>query len=289
MDGRTWENATRNKYRLRLGLALTDIGAIRYNNAQYVRQARVANSQTLQLGQLDTIQIRNADDIAPTLDRLIGLSEQSQRFTTYLPTTLRLSADYRLLNHLYTGLQWTQSLLPDRTIGHRSISSLVLTPRLEFSRVEVAVPVLLTNRYRSLQLGAMVRLGPLLIGSDNLGGLLGQTAVTGADLYVGLGFALHKKRLKDRDKDGVSNKLDKCPKVKGTWALQGCPDQDGDGIADAADACPTEAGPNENKGCPLPPAPEQPAPASPAPTPEPAAPSQPEQSVAPTPPTTPTP
>jgi hypothetical protein len=196
--GKDLTDASRNKYRLRVGLALTDIGAISYSNEQYVRQAQLANSRTLQLGQLDTLDIDGLNNLAPTLERLVGLSSQSRRFTSYLPTTLRLTADYRLVKHLFAGLLWNQNMLPASTIGQRSISSLSLTPRIEFSHAEIAVPVILANNYQKLQLGAMVRLGPLFVGSDNIGGLFNLTNTTGADLYFGLGLAMHKHRVKDK-------------------------------------------------------------------------------------------
>ncbi|MBZ5700593.1 MAG: thrombospondin type 3 repeat-containing protein [Acidobacteriia bacterium] len=60
----------------------------------------------------------------------------------------------------------------------------------------------------------------------------------------------------DRDKDGVVDRLDKCPDepedLDGFEDEDGCPDpdNDGDGIPDAADACPLQAGIAEEKGCP---------------------------------------
>jgi OmpA-OmpF porin, OOP family len=57
---------------------------------------------------------------------------------------------------------------------------------------------------------------------------------------------------RDRDRDGVNNRKDKCPEAAGSAKLQGCPDQDGDGIADRDDGCPQVSGPLENKGCPYP-------------------------------------
>ena len=54
----------------------------------------------------------------------------------------------------------------------------------------------------------------------------------------------------DSDKDGISDKKDKCPDVPGLKEFEGCPDTDGDGIPDNEDDCPEEAGPTENKGCP---------------------------------------
>lgn len=222
MDGKDWDDASRNKYRLRMGLALTDLGAVSYSNNEYVRQAKLANDRTVQLGQLDTLQVNSLNDLGPTLERVIGLSSQSRRFRSALPTTLRLTADYRLLNHVFAGLIWTQSLLPAATVGQRSISSLAVIPRIEFSRLEIATPIMLANRYRKLQVGAMVRLGPMFVGSDNIGGLFNMTTTTGADVYFGVGLALHRHRHKDKDGDLVSNKLDKCPKVKGTWETKGC-------------------------------------------------------------------
>jgi len=54
----------------------------------------------------------------------------------------------------------------------------------------------------------------------------------------------------DRDKDGVADYLDECPDVAGLTTLKGCPDKDGDGIADKDDRCPDAAGPASLKGCP---------------------------------------
>ena len=55
----------------------------------------------------------------------------------------------------------------------------------------------------------------------------------------------------DTDGDGIVDKEDKCPTVKGVRANNGCPlDTDHDGIIDADDKCPTVAGVKENQGCP---------------------------------------
>ncbi|MDR4892623.1 MULTISPECIES: vWA domain-containing protein [unclassified Chryseobacterium] len=59
---------------------------------------------------------------------------------------------------------------------------------------------------------------------------------------------------KDKDQDGIPNKLDKCPDIAGPIENEGCPwvESDGDGVIDKDDACPTVAGPPENNGCPWP-------------------------------------
>jgi outer membrane protein OmpA-like peptidoglycan-associated protein len=54
----------------------------------------------------------------------------------------------------------------------------------------------------------------------------------------------------DVDGDAIPDYLDKCPDVKGIEAFQGCPDTDGDGITDAEDKCPTVKGLAAFQGCP---------------------------------------
>lgn len=56
----------------------------------------------------------------------------------------------------------------------------------------------------------------------------------------------------DRDGDGVTDVVDKCPDQAGPLNNQGCPllDRDGDGINDMVDKCPDQAGPLDNQGCP---------------------------------------
>ncbi|MCB0565544.1 MAG: OmpA family protein, partial [Phaeodactylibacter sp.] len=49
---------------------------------------------------------------------------------------------------------------------------------------------------------------------------------------------------------GVADKNDRCPDVKGSLIMAGCPDTDGDGLADPDDRCPETAGPIANRGCP---------------------------------------
>jgi outer membrane protein OmpA-like peptidoglycan-associated protein len=54
----------------------------------------------------------------------------------------------------------------------------------------------------------------------------------------------------DRDGDSVPDYQDKCPDEKGIVALEGCPDRDGDGVRDGDDKCPDTPGKAELQGCP---------------------------------------
>jgi hypothetical protein len=65
-------------------------------------------------------------------------------------------------------------------------------------------------------------------------------------------FRTHKRTVRevDSDGDGVPDRTDSCPHVKGLAQFNGCPDSDGDGIPDSKDGCPYVAGPADNNGCP---------------------------------------
>ncbi|MEI9909214.1 MAG: outer membrane beta-barrel protein [Bacteroidota bacterium] len=63
-------------------------------------------------------------------------------------------------------------------------------------------------------------------------------------------LASGEKAVSDKDGDGVFDKEDKCPDVKGIAKFKGCPDTDGDGLQDSEDKCPGEAGMLSNAGCP---------------------------------------
>lgn len=72
-------------------------------------------------------------------------------------------------------------------------------------------------------------------------------------LTVGLFLSNEKQRdvrSRDRDKDGVPDNEDECPREKGTVQTKGCPDKDGDGVADKNDNCPDIAGTVKHNGCP---------------------------------------
>ncbi len=251
MDGATGlPDQVQNKYRLRVGLAVVDLGRIKYQHQQYVSSSQLTESATVQLGSLDTLSYRNLDHVDALVAQLAGVESRTATFKSSLPRTLNLTADYHLHRHTYVGALWSQSLLSRYAVGARTFSRFTLIPRFEKAKVEVALPLSLGDDYRRFSVGAMVRIGPAFIGSDNLGGVLGLGRVSGYDLYAGVAFALLQRKPLDRDHDAVSDAADQCPDVKGVWEFRGCPDRDGDHVPDVSDNCPDEPGLREFRGCP---------------------------------------
>jgi outer membrane protein OmpA-like peptidoglycan-associated protein len=80
--------------------------------------------------------------------------------------------------------------------------------------------------------------------------LISSNDIYGLDFHMLLKVPIMYRSPRDKDKDHISDKKDKCPEVPGVWEFMGCPDRDGDHIQDKDDVCPDEAGLPEFQGCP---------------------------------------
>ncbi len=255
MDGKKEQDNRKNKYKYRVGLSLLDIGGIRYQtnyNDTTAAGSYIVRRQNVDLPQQD-LQDGSLDNYYPILNRglSVGARDQQDGFRAKLPTALHLNVDYRIKEKFYVNATWFQSLRTRNAIGMRHNSLLAVTPRFETRHFEFSLPLSLVNDYQQATFGAMVRIGSFFfIGSDNLPGLLNIGKPFGTDIYSGFAITGLRGKKKDRDNDGVSDKLDVCPAIPGVWAFKGCPDTDEDGVEDKLDKCPAEPGIKEMDGCP---------------------------------------
>lgn len=180
----------KNKYRYRVGIALMDMGGITYSDPQQARMYTL-NRKNITIG-TDQFEEPNADNLNSTYEEVLNVtaSEQTTSFQSGLPMALNVNIDYHLAGSLYVGAIVIQDLRGDKAISIRQNSLVAVTPRLETKGFGLAVPVSMMNNYQDLAVGAMLKLGPLTIGSDNLGGLLGVGEPFGADLYAGLSMGI---------------------------------------------------------------------------------------------------
>ncbi len=247
MNGKEKLDNRKNKYKYRVGLALMDLGGIKYAaQAQHVRAYDIVRrNYDIPLDKFNGLDANVVDSIFN-----VQPNERSTSFKAGLPTALHLNFDYRLASKIYVNAAIIQSLRGKYAVGSRYVSVASATPRIEMKWFEISAPVTLFNNYQQLAVGGMVKLGPLFVGSDNLMAAAGLGKPFGADVYMGLTMPIYKGKKRDKDKDGVSNGKDECKKVPGVWEFKGCPDTDADGVQDKEDKCPLEAGKKELGGCP---------------------------------------
>lgn len=296
MDGETglWRK-DKNKYKLKIGVSLTDLGYIKYAKGKYsnnvtldwdsIRFRKLLDNNYYDVVNGDTLNwkdypIYNFDRV---LDSLSTYNNEQGTYKMYLPTALSFQIDYNIWKDFYINLTPNIAFkFKNKEAKVHEWTNISLTPRWDHRWFGVSIPISYNQFYANagqpISVGAGLRVGPLIFGTNRLATYLSSKKdIYGADLYAMLKIPVPYHGPRDKDKDKVSDKRDKCKTVPGVWEfmgcpdrdgdhiqdsedkcpdtpgikeLQGCPDRDGDGITDAEDACPDEKGPVEFKGCP---------------------------------------
>lgn len=252
MDGKTnlWRK-DKNKYRLKASLAINDIGGIRY------KKGELSNDFTLNINQYNVNKFQNINSIAG-FDSLVKkdfpTSNKSNTFKVALPTAINAQVDYNIWKPFYVNLGFNlTNFYKKREAKVHEYTSISIAPRFDHKWFGVTIPIsynsLAGRRGDYTAVGAMVRVGPLVVGSNDLLNYVTKD-VFGANFYFLLKVPIPYGHKRDRDNDGISDRKDKCKTVPGVWEFKGCPDIDGDHIPDSEDKCPTIAGPKELQGCP---------------------------------------
>lgn len=249
MDGKTnlWRR-DKNKYKLRLAASLVDLGGInfekQFNSGNFIIDTNILDLALLHAGSLT--------DLADSINNIFGTESLNNIFKMKLPTTLNFNIDYNIWKGLYANLSasiaFNQGTKYIEKVHY--YNNYAFTPRYEHKWWGVSIPIRYTQ-FGQLKMGLGLRLGPIWLGSTDIGGILGiKNDISGSDLHLAVKLPIMYSRPKDKDGDKVSNKMDKCPKIPGSWEHMGCPDTDGDGIVDSKDDCPKVAGLPKFNGCP---------------------------------------
>ncbi|WP_438711879.1 DUF5723 family protein [Aquimarina muelleri] len=233
-----------NKYKLKFGISLTDLGSINYKDG---KEERYDITNTLNENTFNDIEIDE-------LEKFYTVLPSAETNTAILPTALHINADWNINQKFYVNLNGDLSLTAKNKINRSRIANVVsLTPRFESKWFSFYSPLSMVQ-HSGFQWGAGLRAGPFYVGSGSVLSALIGSEMKAADVYVGLKVPVYQSKPKDKDEDGVLDKVDECPDVKGPEENFGCPwpDTDGDTILDKDDNCPEEAGEVDNGGCPWP-------------------------------------
>ncbi len=234
-----------NKYKLRLGLSITDVGSIKH----YEANQEVYN---LNGDYIDKLKEDGApeNNVASILTYYFGTPRTvNDSFMSKMPTALHLNADWNFNNKFYLNFDTNFDMASKKASSIENTYS--LTPRYETKWFSTYLP-LSVREYSGFNAGVGFRVGPLYVGSGSIITNLLSRSSESIDFYAGLKIPIYQSRPKDMDGDKVFDKFDNCPTVAGPVENEGCPwgDKDKDGIKDNRDKCPDVAGPVENDGCP---------------------------------------
>jgi hypothetical protein len=251
MDRKSKVDGSQNKYDWKIAASIIDLGFVNFNNGEASRKLTVSSpSGSNQWADFDTADTWNGlEDLDSFTNSFFNVTQESG-FTMYTPASLQISADYKVRENVYLSANYAQSLVRNNGNNVRMPNVLNIAPRYESRWLTIALPISMSTYYDKINLGAYIRGGVFYIGSDNLGGFLTGKKTNGANIYGGMNWPIHRKRLKDLDEDGISDGEDTCPGLPGSRHTSGCPDNDGDKIADKDDQCPNKPGRKSLSGCP---------------------------------------
>ena len=258
MDGRDdLPYDDRNKYKLKVGAAVCNIGAIPFTRSTS-SGSFYANKKNVSINDFSVSSVGKLDSAFNT--DFVSKKDQGSTYQQSLPLAVNLSADYNIWKGLY--LNAAASLSPQKELEiakTHSINNYSLTARYEMKWFSAWLPI----SYDALQnfhVGLGMRAGPLTIGLNDITPFITEKKMYDIGFYTMLRIPIYKNHKRDQDGDKVSDKLDKCPKEPGLLANKGCPetkptdnkggDKDGDGVLDKDDKCPDEKGLAVLKGCP---------------------------------------
>jgi outer membrane protein OmpA-like peptidoglycan-associated protein len=251
MDGKTnLSRKDKNKYKLKAGFSLNDIGKVKFRKGKY------SNEVSANVNRFNVNKFSKVDDFASldSTSRANFSVQSSPDVVILLPTAINLLVDYNIWKPFYINATANiTNLQKKRESRIYEYSLFSIAPRFEHKWFGLTIPVsynrLSAQRGKNLALGAMLRLGPLVIGTNDFSSYLSDYSY-GASFYALLKVPIPYGHKRDRDKDGVSDKKDKCKSIPGVWEFKGCPDKDGDHIEDKEDKCPDIAGIKALNGCP---------------------------------------
>ncbi len=246
-----------NKYKIKIGVSLLDVGNIKFNkssNQAANYNINIPAGDNFNLNSLSGKAVTDYINILNASPYFVKGTPQSSSYSVNLPTTLQANIDYLVNKNL--GFNFAAQINTNKTNNFNLyyFNSYSITPRWENSLLSVEIPFNY-NELTHFNAGLSFRIGPLFIGSGSVLSAIVHDSKQ-ADVHVGLHFGIpYKKKMRpDTDKDGVYDDVDKCPTVPGLPRYQGCPipDTDGDGVNDEQDSCITVPGLARYHGCPIP-------------------------------------
>lgn len=185
------DTATSIPYKFKIELALLDIGSMKYKlNDKYTA------GYTLNIPTGGKLYLENLggsfDEIKEFLDKSSYTTQKDigETFSSSLPTTLNVSADYHIMSDLYVEAVGQFSLINKgkKVQNPYYYNSITLIPRFDKKFLGFFLP-LNYNSLTGFNAGTTFRLGPVLLGSSSiLNQLFGKHKQI--DVFFGLRFGL---------------------------------------------------------------------------------------------------
>lgn len=149
----------KNKYKIRFGLSVTDLGSINYENG--IRNSYNFNKTVTQS------EIDDAESFDSFLNQNYPKTVLNEPIKSKLPTALHADVDWKIYGKFYLNFNTDFSLTDVEALNQNSIENrFSLTPRIETKWVSLYVPVSLME-YSGTKIGIGLRTGVFFVGSGS--------------------------------------------------------------------------------------------------------------------------
>jgi len=197
------ENRNGNKrYKWKVGVSLLDIGRVSYKKNTFAYSYSTTDSSYFNTAQFEDV--RDPDDLIEAINNSGNTTSAvltDNKFGMWTPMALSVQFDAPLVKKLYLSGTAVVGMRFKSNAAERS-DLLAVTPRIEGRWIEFGVPLSL-YRWKELQLGSYVRLGPITIGTETLNSWFIPGSLEGSDIYFALKIhsGMFKKSCKARDSE----------------------------------------------------------------------------------------
>lgn len=248
-----------------LNASVLDLGYINWKNdvKNYTVDAGKYYFDGVDISEIVSDSSNNGEGTLDTLSSTFETEETSNSYTTYLPTHVYLTSNYKInekssASALLHATFFKNTIQPTFTLGYNVKVGRHLRLAANYSYIN--------QNFNNIGLGMAVNAGPVqyFATTDNIIGALDPLSNNTAHVHFGFNIIFGRpgkdkvkantvakvERIPDTDKDGIADNLDRCPDDFGLALFKGCPDSDGDSIPDLDDNCETEKGSIKLNGCP---------------------------------------
>ena len=197
---------SKNKYLLRVSASVMDIGHITYKSSNN-SNAEVTGNGNIS-GQDFSNNVKTFDDFRHYAVAH-GFTADTAHVDTklYMPTTLRIGADYHAWKWIYVNATFIGSLANRQNFGNSYYNQVTVTPRFDTRIFSAGLPVTYDVLSQRMKAGLGLRISGFYIGSDDMLAFFSNNQ-SGLNFYAGGFVAINKKKPKNVDSSDLAPEPD---------------------------------------------------------------------------------
>lgn len=188
-----------NKYKLKVGVALLDLGSVKYEKDMKRSGAYnidITGSKRLYFNDFDNLDIDEYNSFFASRPQFFTAANANTEtsYSVSLPTTVHIDVDYHFAKGFYVSASTQVAMSGSDAKPYNPLyyTGFAVTPRIEGKIFGLYLPVSY-NELTGTNAGLSLRAGPLFIGSGSaISALLGESKQ--ADVHLGLRIGILKKK-----------------------------------------------------------------------------------------------